>query len=728
MNSLRAEMDQILTETRQEAIVETLKVKAWRENSRPDEGIQLLERMAAGPPSSSHFDWPSLGLSTKSSAPMSRTQSAVLKAVNQMDPHRRSRLLELSQAAKKERCCSREAQRQTDVEVCARAPLFLLQALKMFLKLLAFLVVPGIALPEDDHALTRDDECSDDKTCSVQALQMRHSKSTLLDEDESQDACSGAGELPSSDDLCYTGSFLVEKFFVKLSKQTATSGSVDLQAVGPKATTCNGAQYQQSGSDITVEDTTDCGLVPGTDYTVKYCSNQDEIVVHMLKPMDVSVVLSRTPCAEAKPQLQALLEEHAVSESERGCSSYGTFPRGGVCYSGAFLVESLYARVVTQGAHHGYVNMKAVGPKHGQCYHAGYSQHGQYISVNAAKCGLSGMSYTIRYCPDQDVINLQITAPLAGNVVMRRSGCSGVLLEESQAIAEPVLPSPMGFRPPSWVQDLLKASTQALVEEHAVSESERGCSGYGTFPRGGVCYSGAFLVESLYARVVTQGAHHGYVNMKAVGPKHGQCYHAGYSQHGQYISVNAAKCGLSGMSYTIRYCPDQDVINLQITAPLAGNVVMRRSGCSGVLLEESQAIAEPVPPSPVAVQPPSWMQNGVSTAVACSGEKALPKDSELCYQGTLLVETLSVRVLEHTENGGTVNMKAVGPQHGECKGAVFHQSGSNLTINDAKGCGLDGAEYKVQYCSDQDQVVVRFVKPMQVDVALARAKCEASLA
>ena len=131
-----------------------------------------------------------------------------------------------------------------------------------------------------------------------------------------------------------------------------------IQAVGPKTTTCNGAQFQQSGSDITVEDTADCGLVPGTDYTVKYCSNQDEIVVHMLKPMDVSVVLSRTPCAEAKPQLQALMEEHAVSESERGCSGYGTFPRGGVCYSGAFLVESLYARVVTQGAHHGYVNMK----------------------------------------------------------------------------------------------------------------------------------------------------------------------------------------------------------------------------------------------------------------------------------------------------------------------------------------------------------------------------------
>ena len=87
---------------------------------------------------------------------------------------------------------------------------------------------------------------------------------------------------------------------------------------------------------------------------------------------------------------------------------------------------------------------------------------------------------------------------------------------------------------PSWTKAASKFSEdmlsepQALVEEHAVSESERGCSGYGTFPRGGVCYSGAFLVESLYARVVTQGAHHGYVNMKVarlgwVGSAHCRC-------------------------------------------------------------------------------------------------------------------------------------------------------------------------------------------------------------
>ena len=72
--------------------------------------------------------------------------------------------------------------------------------------------------------------------------------------------------------------------------------------------------------------------------------------------------------------------------------------------------------------------------------------------------------------------------------------------------------------------------------------------------------------------------------------------------------------------------------------------------------------------------------------------------------------------------------EAVGPKQGECKGAVFAKSGSELTIQDATGCGLDGADYSVQYCSDQDQVVVHFITPMKLDVALDRAKCETSLA
>ena len=68
-----------------------------------------------------------------------------------------------------------------------------------------------------------------------------------------------------------------------------------------------------------------------------------------------------------------------------------------------------------------------------------------------------------------------------------------------------------------------------------------------------------------------------------------------------------------------------------------------------------------------------------------------------------------------------LHAEAVGPKNGECKGAVFHKKGSELTIKDATGCGLDGFEYSVQYCSDQDAIVVHLITPMKIDVALSRA-------
>jgi len=142
----------------------------------------------------------------------------------------------------------------------------------------------------------------------------------------------------------------------------------------------------------------------------------------------------------------------------------------------------------------------------------------------------------------------------------------------------------------------------------------------------------------------------------------------------------------------------------------------------------TESATESLPDLPVAVQPPAWMQQAVTTATTCSGDGKLPADQQLCYQGALLVETLSVRVLSHTATGGTVNMKAIGPQQGECHGAVFRQSGSDFAIEDATGCGLNGMEYTVRFCSDQDQVVVALTKPMKVDVTLARIACAASLA
>mmetsp|Transcript_904 Transcript_904/g.2574 ORF Transcript_904/g.2574 Transcript_904/m.2574 type:complete len:207 (-) Transcript_904:53-673(-) len=57
--TLRAELDSLLTETRQQAILDTL--AAWRADPcKPAEGVVALERLAAAGPQPQNFDWPCL--------------------------------------------------------------------------------------------------------------------------------------------------------------------------------------------------------------------------------------------------------------------------------------------------------------------------------------------------------------------------------------------------------------------------------------------------------------------------------------------------------------------------------------------------------------------------------------------------------------------------------------------------------------------------------------------
>eukprot|EP00929_Paragymnodinium_shiwhaense_P029046 TRINITY_DN1673_c1_g1_i1.p1 TRINITY_DN1673_c1_g1~~TRINITY_DN1673_c1_g1_i1.p1 ORF type:complete len:282 (+),score=46.51 TRINITY_DN1673_c1_g1_i1:139-984(+) len=56
---LRRELDQLLTETRHQAVLETL--EAWRSDpEKPPEGVRALQRMAQLGPAPQSFDWPEL--------------------------------------------------------------------------------------------------------------------------------------------------------------------------------------------------------------------------------------------------------------------------------------------------------------------------------------------------------------------------------------------------------------------------------------------------------------------------------------------------------------------------------------------------------------------------------------------------------------------------------------------------------------------------------------------
>lgn len=238
----------------------------------------------------------------------------------------------------------------------------------------------------------------------------------------------GEGPLPSGI-VCYEGQLLVETFKVKVTNSDGTTGSLDMQAIGPLAGQCDGVQFQKEGSQLTANNLNSCGI-SGAEYDVKYCSNTDQFVVQITKPMTLDVILARSSCGSslaavaAAPQLAAPHPAALVAqEAQRYCSGYGGLPKGTLCYSGKFLVESFFIKVKTYSSSSGRVDVKASGPKNGACYGLSFRKSGQYISLNYAKCGFSGLKFSVLYCSNQDAVQVHVTAPVIGDVMLTRTSC-----------------------------------------------------------------------------------------------------------------------------------------------------------------------------------------------------------------------------------------------------------------------------------------------------------------
>lgn len=133
-----------------------------------------------------------------------------------------------------------------------------------------------------------------DDVNAVDFLQEFHNSSQEVDlleySSESERACNGGGSIKSG---CYGGNFLTEIFFVKVSGGGG-HGKVSMWAKGPKSGQCIGRSFSQSGQSIRVN-TAGCGL-DGVQYSVQYCSAQDQVHVVMTSPMAVNVVLNKKSC------------------------------------------------------------------------------------------------------------------------------------------------------------------------------------------------------------------------------------------------------------------------------------------------------------------------------------------------------------------------------------------------------------------------------------------------
>eukprot|EP00930_Biecheleria_cincta_P021066 TRINITY_DN1569_c0_g1_i2.p1 TRINITY_DN1569_c0_g1~~TRINITY_DN1569_c0_g1_i2.p1 ORF type:complete len:186 (+),score=33.57 TRINITY_DN1569_c0_g1_i2:89-646(+) len=185
----------------------------------------------------------------------------------------------------------------------------MMSLLKLFGTGLALSASRGLAEDSVEAALARNDECqASGEGCALNALQLNAQQNASdsawvaeflkelggsnedLEKTEAELAgCSGSGPLPGGR-ICYGGAFLTEIFFVR-----AHDGKVSMWAKGPKPMKCLHRGYHQSGQSVSISGISECGLT-GVEYNIQYCSTQDQILVNMVKPMKVTVTMTRRHC------------------------------------------------------------------------------------------------------------------------------------------------------------------------------------------------------------------------------------------------------------------------------------------------------------------------------------------------------------------------------------------------------------------------------------------------
>mmetsp|Transcript_22242 Transcript_22242/g.36560 ORF Transcript_22242/g.36560 Transcript_22242/m.36560 type:complete len:144 (-) Transcript_22242:84-515(-) len=106
--------------------------------------------------------------------------------------------------------------------------------------------------------------------------------------------CSGSGALPEN--VCFSGNILKQTFDIEVVSYDGKVGTVNLKAEGSQNAQCDGAQFENQENAITIENDKGCGLSK-YDYTVRYCPDQDSLIVNLVKPFNVRVVLNSKSCS-----------------------------------------------------------------------------------------------------------------------------------------------------------------------------------------------------------------------------------------------------------------------------------------------------------------------------------------------------------------------------------------------------------------------------------------------
>ena len=119
------------------------------------------------------------------------------------------------------------------------------------------------------------------------------------------------------------------------------------------------------------------------------------------------------------------------------------------------------------------------------------------------------------------------------------------------------------------------------------------------------------------------------------------------------------------------------------------------------------------------------LRGGPAAEAVCTGDGKIKGNGPACYANSLASNSFSVKVISVEGDTGTVNLEATGSSFSaECE-AQFQNVAGAITVEGGQQCDLGGYEYTVQYCSDQDQLIVHLIKPYTTSMVLPNTACPA---
>merc|ERR1712032_156544 len=239
-------------------------------------------------------------------------------------------------------------------------------------------------------------------------------------------ACSGTAD--PAEPGCYEGSAgalgLTETVKVNVKEVGSGVGTIDFSGSGIEGFTCADRGYTKSGSDLSLDDCSDCLPSGITVPSVKYCSDSDEVkvtVVDKAVPLPITATLKKVSCSSS-----TATEFASCTGSDDPVITERTCYRGSAGALG--LTETVTVSLKSYADGKGTLDYSGDGIEAFTCNDKTLTKSGQDITFSdSSDCLPSGIEVTaVKYCSDSDTIKVTVkdkVVPLPISAILSKIDC-----------------------------------------------------------------------------------------------------------------------------------------------------------------------------------------------------------------------------------------------------------------------------------------------------------------